>query len=139
MSDFTQESFSGIAVIRSFVKEAKELMAFSKINKNNVDKNMDFIKTSTLVNVMFQLFMQAIIIIIVGYGSYLVYKGIDGFNAGKLFEFFGYFNSITWPMMAVARLINMRSQGVASLKRISELLDEPITVKDDQYVKEIIR
>ena len=138
MSDFTQESFSGIAVIRSFVKEAKELMAFSKINKNNVDKNMDFIKTSTLVNVMFQLFMQAIIIIIVGYGSYLVYKGIDGFNAGKLFEFFGYFNSITWPMMAVARLINMRSQGVASLRRISELLDEPITVKDDQYVKEII-
>lgn len=135
MSDFTQESFSGIAVIRSFVKEAKELRAFSKINKNNVDTNMDFIKMSTLVNVLFELFLQAIIVIIVGYGSYLVYKGIDGFNAGKLFEFYGYFNSIIWPMMAVARLINMRSQGMASLNRISALLDEKQTVIDDENVK----
>lgn len=135
MSDFTQESFSGIAVIRSFVKEAKELKSFSKINKNNVEKNMDFIKMSTLVNVLFQLFLQAIVVIIIGYGSYLVYKGIDGFNAGKLFEFYGYFNSIIWPMMAVARLINMRSQGMASLNRISALLDEKQTVVDDEYVK----
>lgn len=137
MSDFTQESFSGIAVIRSFVKESKELMAFSKINKDNVDKNMDFIKLSTIVNVLFSLFLSSVMIIIIGYGSFLVYKGVDGLNSGKLFEFFGYFSSMVWPMMAVARLVNMRSQGVASLKRISELLDEEKTVVDDQYVKEL--
>ena len=77
MSDFTQESFSGIAVIRSFVKESKELMAFSKINKDNVDKNMDFIKLSTIVNVLFSLFLSSVMIIIIGYGSFLVYKGVD--------------------------------------------------------------
>ena len=134
MSDFTQESFSGISVVKAFVKE---LMAFSKINKDNVDKNMDFIKLSTIVNVLFSLFLSSVMIIIIGYGSFLVYKGVDGLNSGKLFEFFGYFSSMIWPMMAVARLVNMRSQGVASLKRISELLDEEKTVVDDQYVKEL--
>ena len=40
MSDFAQESFSGIAVIKAFVKEAKELMAFEKLNRDSEDSNM---------------------------------------------------------------------------------------------------
>ena len=130
MSDFTQESFSGLSVIRAFVKEAKELRAFSKINKDNVDKNMDFVKFSTMLNVVIELFIQSIVVIIVGFGGYLVYTNGEVFTVGRLNEFIGYFNSIIWPMMAVARLINLRSQGTASLKRITDLLDNPITVKD---------
>ena len=66
--------------------------------------------------------------IILGYGGYLVYHGT--FNAGQLMEFIGYFTAIVWPIMAVSELIDMTSRGKASLKRISELLDAEITVKD---------
>ena len=52
-------------------------------------------------------------------------------------EFIGYFNSVIWPVMAVSELINMNSQGKASLKRISELLDAEIDVKDSPAVVDV--
>ena len=135
MSDFAQESFSGIAVIKAFVKEAKELMAFKKLNDENEVANIDFTKTSVLMRIMVNSFVESVMCIILGYGGYLVYKGT--FNAGQLMEFIGYFTAIIWPIMAVSELIDMTSRGKASLKRISELLDAEITVKDRPGVKEL--
>ena len=123
LSDFAQESFSGIAVIKAFVKEAKELMAFEKLNRDSEDSNIAFTKTSVLMRILVTTFVESVICVILGYGGYLVYKG--QFNAGQLMEFIGYFNAVVWPIMAVADLIDMTSRGKASLKRISELLDAP--------------
>ena len=135
LSDFSQESFSGIAVIKAFVKEAKELMAFKKLNDENEVANIDFTKTSVLMRIMVGSFVESVMCIILGYGGYLVHKGT--FNAGQLMEFIGYFTAIVWPIMAVSELIDMTSRGKASLKRISELLDAEITVKDRPDVKEL--
>lgn len=126
LSDFAQESFSGIAVIKAFVKEAKELMAFEKLNRDSEDSNIAFTKTSVLMRILVTTFVESVICVILGYGGYLVYKG--QFNAGQLMEFIGYFNAVVWPIMAVADLIDMTSRGKASLKRISELLDAPKNV-----------
>ena len=128
LSDFSQESFSGIAVIKAFVKETVELMAFKKLNTENEDANVDYTKTSVLLRILVTLFVESVICVILGYGGYLVYNG--QFNAGQLVEFIGYFNSIIWPVMAVSELIDMTSRGKASLNRISELLDAEITVRD---------
>ncbi len=133
LSDFSQESFSGIAVVKAFVKEAKELMAFRKLNRENEDANIDYTKASVLLRVLVTLFVESVTCVILGYGGYLVYQGI--FNAGQLVEFIGYFNAIIWPIMAVSELIDMTSRGKASLKRISELLDAPVTVKDGEDVR----
>lgn len=135
LSDFSQESFSGIAVIKAFVKEAVELMAFKKLNDENEAANIDFTKISVLMRIMVGSFVESVMCIILGYGGYLVYHGT--FNAGQLMEFIGYFTAIVWPIMAVAELIDMTSRGKASLKRISELLDAEVTVKDDPGVKEL--
>ena len=135
LSEFSQESFSGIAVIKAFVKEAKELMAFKKLNDENEVANIDFTKTSVLMRIMVGSFVESVMCIIVGYGGYLVHRGT--FNAGQLMEFIGYFTAIIWPIMAVSELIDMTSRGKASLKRISELLDAEITVKDRPGVKEL--
>ena len=135
LSDFSQESFSGIAVIKAFVKETRELMAFKKLNDENEVANIDFTKTSVLMRIMVNSFVESVMCIILGYGGYLVYKGT--FNAGQLMEFIGYFTAIIWPIMAVSELIDMTSRGKASLKRISELLDAEITVKDRPGVKEL--
>ena len=128
LSDFSQESFSGIAVVKAFVKEAKELMAFKQLNRENEDANIDYTRTAVLMRIMVALFVESVICVILGYGGYLVYRQI--FNAGQLMEFIGYFNSVIWPVMAVAELVDMGSRGKASLKRVSELLDAPLDVVD---------
>ena len=135
LSDFSQESFSGIAVIKAFVKEAKELMAFKALNKDNEKANLDFTRSATLMRVMVMFFVESVICVILGYGGHLVYNG--RFNAGQLVEFIGYFTAIVWPIMAVAELIDMHSRGKASLQRISELLDAKQDVVDQEGVGEL--
>ena len=135
LSDFAQESFSGIAVIKAFVKEGKELWAFKKLNVENEDANIDHTKTSVLFRILVMMFVESVICVILGYGGFLVYKG--DFNAGQLVEFIGYFTSVVWPIMAVSELIDMTSRGKASLVRISELLDAKQNVVDKPGVRDL--
>ena len=135
LSDFAQESFSGIAVVKAFVKEALDLMAFKKLNKENEDTNVEHTKASVLMRILVMLFVESVICVILGYGGYLVHKG--SFTAGNLLTFIGYFNLVIWPVMAVSELIDMGSRGKASLDRISKLLDAPIDVKDAPNVEEL--
>ena len=135
LSDFAQENFSGIAVVKAFVKEFLELWAFRKLNKDNEKANIEFTRISVLLHISVTLFVESVICVILGYGGYLVYNG--EFNAGELVEFIGYFNSIVWPVMAVSQLIEMGSRGKASLNRIGELLDTPIDVKDRAGVSDV--
>ena len=135
LSDFAQENFSGIAVIKAFVKELKELMAFRKLNKQNEEINVIYTKIATLLEVLVTLFVESVICVILGYGGYLVYQG--QFNAGQLVEYIGYFEAIVWPIMAISMLIEKTSRGKASLNRITELLDAPINVADRPGVQEL--
>ncbi len=135
LSDFAQENFSGIAVIKAFVKEFKELWAFKKLNKNNEQANIAFTRSSVLLHICVTFFVESVICIILGYGGYLVYN--ETFSAAQLIEFISYFTSIVWPIMAVSQLIDMSSRGKASLKRISELLDAVPDVTDRSDVVDI--
>ena len=135
LSDLAQENFSGIAVIKAFVKELKELMAFRKLNKQNEEINVIYTKIATLLEVLVTLFVESVICVILGYGGYLVYQG--RFNAGQLVEYIGYFEAIVWPIMAISMLIEKTSRGKASLNRITELLDAPIDVADRPGVQEL--
>ena len=135
LSDFSQESFSGIAVIKAFVKEAKELWAFKKLNQENEVANVNHTKISVLFRVLTTLFVESVICIILGYGGYLVHQ--KQFTSGQLMEFIGYFNAVIWPIMAVSELIDMTSRGKASLNRIAQLLDAPVHVKDRENVTEL--
>lgn len=135
LSDFAQENFSGIAVIKAFVKELKELMAFRKLNKQNEEINVIYTKIATMLEVLVTLFVESVICVILGYGGYLVYQG--RFNAGQLVEYIGYFEAIVWPIMAISMLIEKTSRGKASLNRITELLNAPIDVADRPGVQEL--
>ena len=135
LSDFAQENFSGIAVIKAFVKELKELIAFRKLNKDNEEINVKYTRISVLLEVMVTFFVESVICVILGYGGYLVYKG--DFNAGQLVEYIGYFEAIVWPIMAISMLIEKTSRGKASLNRITELLDAPIDVADRAGVPDL--
>jgi len=135
LSDFSQENFSGIAVIKAFVKETHELLRFRQLNRENEDANVAYTKASTLLNIFVMLFVESVICVILGYGGYLVYQDI--FDAGQLVEFIGYFTAIVWPVMAISQLIEMQSRGKASLKRIGELLDAQPDVTDREDVTDV--
>ena len=128
LSDFSQESFSGIAVIKAFVKESVELLSFRRENTENEKANLEHTKASVLMRILVTLFVESVICIILGYGGYLVHRG--QFNAGQLVEFIGYFTQVVYPIMATSELIDMTSRGKASLARINELLEAQPDVTD---------
>ena len=132
LSDFSQESFSGISVIKAFVRETRELMAFARLNRENENANVEYVRISVLLNILVTLFVESVLCIIFGYGGYLVHQGV--FNVGDLMEFTGYFTSVIWPIMAVAELIDMRSRGKASLQRVTKLIETEPDVKDAENV-----
>ncbi|MCL2521985.1 MAG: ABC transporter ATP-binding protein/permease [Erysipelotrichales bacterium] len=134
LSDFTQENFSGIAVIKAYVKERRELKEFTKYNKNVYDTSMDFIKKIAFLETLIETLIGLSIIFIFALGGYFTIEGI--ISPGELVAFYLLFIILIWPMIALAQVLNNLSQGRASLKRISEFLDAPITIKDDGYKPE---
>ena len=128
LSDFSQETFSGYAVVKAFVKELVQLMSFRKLNVENEDTNVDYTRVSTLMHVCIVLLVETVICVILGYGGYLVYR--KQFNAGQLVEYIAYFQSVVWPVMAVSMLIEKSARGKASMNRIGALLEAPIAVHD---------
>ena len=132
LSDFAQESFSGLSVIKAFLKETQELKRFAKINKDNMDKNIDFIRTQMLLErLLFGFLIGSVFVILYGVGGYIIYQGKDlGFDIGTLTEFISYFDTLIWPMMAIASLINLSSQARASMDRIDKVLNHEVEIKD---------
>ena len=135
LSDFAQESFSGYAVVKAFVKELVQLKDFRKLNIDNENTNVDYVKVSTLLHVSIMTLVETVICVILGYGGYLVYKG--RFNAGMLVEYIAYFTSVVWPVMAVSMLIEKSARGKASLNRVTELLEAKVDVADKPDAKDM--
>lgn len=139
MSDYAQENFTGIRVIKAFVKERKELKQFAKEAKKNKDTNIEYVKVSSLLEVLFDVLIYVIFGIILLGGSYLVYlniksSGVEGITIGSLIEFIGYADTLIWPIFALAGTINLIARARTSLKRISNLLDEKVEIVDDKVV-----
>lgn len=128
LSDFAQESFSGITVIKAFTKEYLELRAFKKLNKENEKINVSFTRVATLMDILFIFFVESVICVILGYGGYLVYKGV--FSAGELVEFLSYFSAIVWPIDAIAMLIDMTARAKASCDRVDKFMSATPDVVD---------
>ncbi len=135
LSDFAQEAFTGIRVIKAFVKEKLQLKRFSKEAIKNKDTTVKFVKLNALLDVAFNSLIYIVFAIVLFGGSYLVYKninsgGTEGITVGSMIEFTGYLDTIIWPIFALSGMINLVARGRTSLKRISTFLDEEVEVKD---------
>lgn len=138
LSDYTQENFQGIAVIKAFVREIHELKEFAKYNKKNKEASLAYLRFSIILNALIDLLIYSVAIIIMFVGGYLA-KGSEineiflvqgDFGAGELTEFFGYFDSLIWPMFAFGMLIDIWAKSHASLKKVSAFLDTEVDLKD---------
>ena len=141
--DFTQENFTGIRVIKAFVKETSEIHAFAKVAKKNADCNVSFVRVSVLFDVVIELIIALISAMILGFGGWFVYSTVAGnpiavfghpieLTAGELVTFFGYFDTLIWPMIALGSLVTMLSRAKASMKRVSAFLDAEEDVRNPE-------
>ena len=137
LSDYTQENFSGISVIKAYVREAYELNTFNRRSEELYTMNMRFFKRSIWLNMSINIALNAIIVLILGFGGYLVISTNGKFSDGDLTAYYSLFISITWPIMALARFFTLFSQAQASAKRITDFLDSPVVVKDRENVIEV--
>ena len=129
LSDFVTEDITGITVIKAFVREGKELLRFNVVNKKNKDKNLSFVRYSIALHSLLGLFLNSVLIVAIIYASYVKSHDISNFTVGNLIQFIAYFDALIWPMMAIANIINIHSQGKASLQRIQKMMDHPIEIK----------
>ena len=131
LSDFTQENFSGITIIKAFVREMKEFMTFKVKNEELYDKNISFVRYVIGVQIAIGIALNVVILVIITYGSLLVInRSQTGLTAGQLTEYMAYFFSLIWPVMALSQFIQIQSQAKASASRIEKFLDFEIEVKD---------
>ena len=135
LSDVTQESLSGITVIKAFVKETLEIKHFLKKNANARDKNIRFARMAMLMRVITRSVVSLVFVVMIAYGAQLVRATGSSFTIGDLVQFISYFNMLVWPMMAISMIINVRSRGRASLERIEKILDEPVEIYDDNPIE----
>ena len=141
--DFAQENFTGIRVIKAFVKEVKEIHAFAKVAKKNSDVNVAFARLSVIFDVFIEVIISLIFTLVLLFGGLFVHAFVIGepivifkytidLDAPKLIEFVGYLDILIWPMIALGQIVPMFSRSRASLKRVTAFLDAPITVKSPE-------
>ena len=147
--DFSQENFTGIRVIKAFVKQTQELHAFAKVAKKSKDANLSFVRLSVLFDVSIEIIIVVVLSILIGFGGWFVYSSITNnpvviFNhtvnlgAGDLVTFLGYFESLIWPMIALGQIVSMHSRAKTSLRRITNFLDQEEDVKDGPDAKDLV-
>jgi ATP-binding cassette, subfamily B, multidrug efflux pump len=130
ISDQSQENFSGIRVVKAFVREESEINKFADINKNNFDKNMNLIRIWGLFSPMIQFFSALSFLIVLWYGGIKVIEGT--ISLGNFVAFNSYLAMLIWPMTAIGFVINVLQRGSASLDRLNiifaekpEIIDSP--------------
>lgn len=141
--DFAQENFTGIRVIKAFVKENMEIHAFAKVARKNVDVNINFMRVSVVFDVIIEVMLFVMSGAILGFGGWFVYAAITGepiviFNnpiildASTLIKFFGYFDALIWPLIAMGQVVTMHARAKTSLGRVTNYLDAYEDIKNPE-------
>ncbi len=139
--DFAQENFTGIGVIKAFVKETKECLAFAKVADENREANIRFARVNVGFDTLIELIIALILTLILGFGSWFAVGAVTGspvtvfghailLTPGKLITFIGYFDTLIWPMIALGSLFAMLGRARASLARVDDFLNAEEDVAD---------
>lgn len=127
-SDFAQESFTGITVIKAYVREAVESFGFKVKSQDVYDKSMAHTRYAIIVNIIVESMISIVILAIIAFGSILIATG--DMSSGELTEYISYFFTLLWPVFAISMFLNINSQAQASAKRIYAFLESKPIVKE---------
>lgn len=130
LSAYTQESFSGISVIKSYGIETANYNAFDQLSEQSKEKQINLVKVQAL-------FFPSMILLIgvsnilVAYIGGMQYMNGEIKDLGTIAEFLIYVNMLTWPVATVGWVTDLVQQAEASQKRINEFLDEEPEVRNN--------
>jgi ATP-binding cassette subfamily B multidrug efflux pump len=128
ISDRIQENISGIRVIKTYVQEEGEVSRFDILNSRMRQSNIDLVKVSALLSPLIQIFFGLSFMINLIYGSSLVRA--NEISLGDFVAFNGYLAMIMRPVISIGRIINMFQRGMASYKRLSEIMEIEPEIQD---------
>jgi ATP-binding cassette subfamily B protein len=124
-----QENFSGIRVIKSYVREQNEIKRFKDLSRDYIDKNMSMVSIQAWIQPTLFLVtgFSNIVVIWIG-GSYIIQGTMD---LGQIVAFVFYLGILIWPMIAFGWVINIIQQAEASMKRLNHIYNQPYEIEDN--------
>jgi ATP-binding cassette, subfamily B, multidrug efflux pump len=134
-----QENFSGIRVVKSYVREENEINSFNNLSDEYLHLNMKMVRIQALIQPILFLITGLSIIVVIWLGGLRVISG--EMNLGEMTAFIIYLGMLIWPMIAFGWVINIIQQGEASMKRLNKIYAEPYEIDDsketDYSIKDI--
>ncbi|MFC1524945.1 ABC transporter ATP-binding protein [Planctomycetota bacterium] len=127
ISTQTQENFSGIRVVKSFVQEENQIKDFDKVSTNFVKQNMSLVKLQAFFSPSLQLIAGLSILAVIYFGGMETIKG--NISTGTFVAFPFYLMKIMWPMMGIGWAISIFQMAIASMQRLREVLDVRSDIK----------
>ena len=125
-----QQVYSGIRVVKSYVKEKMFLNLFEKDAEAYKQASLGLVKIESYFNPLMMLLVGLSTIITIYVGGIQVIKG--EISPGNIAEFVMYVNMLTWPVTALGWIVSITQRAAASQKRINEFLDEPVEIESPE-------
>ena len=146
--DYCEETFSGIRIIKAFLRETHQLLRFSRIARKSKDADIKLGVVSVLFDVVIIIIIELAVSMIIGLGGYFVYLAATGNTAhifnfeislttAQLVTFLNYFIILIWPLIALGSVITMHARAKTSYKRIERFLDVEEIIKDKENAIEL--
>lgn len=130
LNDKTQESITGIKVIKTFGQEKEDVAEFYQQSADVVKKNLAVARVDALYDPTVAVIVGVSFFLSIAFGAKFV---LDGeITIGELVSFNAYLGLLVWPMLAFGWLFNIVERGRASYDRVRSILDEPVDVQDVQ-------
>ncbi len=124
-----QENFSGIRVIKSYVREDFEIDQFTNLSNEYLDRKMGLVRLQAFFNPIFFMVAGLSAIIVVWIGGKMV---IDGeLTVGDIFAFMAFLSMLIWPMISFGWVANMVQQAESSMKRLLKFFNESYEISDN--------
>jgi ATP-binding cassette subfamily B protein len=127
MSNTIQETFAGIRVLKSFVKEWWSVEKFTKTNEDYQDANMGLVKLYGAFFPFISFLAGLTTVLLLFAGGRRVVMGY--LSPGELVALFSYLQMLIWPLMGAGFMVNMIQRGAASMGRINELLKSEASIR----------
>jgi ATP-binding cassette subfamily B protein len=132
-----QENFSGIRVIKSYVREAHEIKKWHDLSKEFLKKNMNLVRIQALIMPILTIITGISIIVVIWIGGGKVISG--EMNLGEIAAFVMYLSILIWPVIAFGWVINIIQQAEASMKRLNKIFSEPYEIDDSEITDHSIK
>jgi ATP-binding cassette, subfamily B, multidrug efflux pump len=136
LNDKTQESISGIKVIKTFGQEKEDIEDFRKQSDDVVQKNIVVAKIDSLYDPTISIIVGISFSLAITFGAKYVLAG--ELSIGELIAFTTYLGLLIWPMLAFGWLFNIVERGRASYDRVAALLREKSDITDSSHALDVV-